>query len=69
MPADQTTTGETLERVTDPVCGMRIDPQSAAGSVEYKGQRYYFCSVGCQSKFESDSPHYVAAGTARESRG
>ncbi|MBP1694589.1 MAG: hypothetical protein H6Q37_2472, partial [Chloroflexi bacterium] len=26
----------------DPVCGMDIDPKTAAGESEYQGQTYYF---------------------------
>ena len=25
----------------DPVCGMTVDPETAAGSYEYEGQTYY----------------------------
>ena len=32
--------------VHDPVCGMDIEPETAAGTSEYKGQTYYFCSAG-----------------------
>lgn len=40
----------TLEK--DPVCGMMVDPNSAAASTEYKGKTYYFCAVGCKTVFE-----------------
>jgi P-type Cu+ transporter len=26
----------------DPVCGMQVDPQKAAGTSEYEGKTYYF---------------------------
>ncbi len=45
--------------VRDPVCGMDVDPKSAAGKVEFGGQTYYFCSVGCKKAFEKD-PHKYA---------
>src|SRR5580658_7698091 len=32
----------------DPVCGMRVDPEHAAGTSTYQGQSYYFCSAGCR---------------------
>lgn len=48
-------------KVTDPVCGMRIDPKTAAGSSEYKGQRYYFCSASCKTNFDSDPAKYAGA--------
>jgi len=40
--------------VHDPVCHMDIDAESAAGSSEYEGQTYYFCSRGCKSDFDED---------------
>lgn len=38
---------------TDPVCGMTVDPGGARRS-EHAGQSYFFCSAGCQTKFEAD---------------
>ena len=38
----------------DPVCGMKLLPQEAAASVEHAGHTWYFCSVGCGTKFEAD---------------
>jgi Cu+-exporting ATPase len=43
----------------DPVCGMQVDPASAAGSSDYKGQTYYFCSKGCKAKFDANPGQYV----------
>ena len=43
----------------DPVCGMTVQPQGAAGSYVYKGKTYYFCSSGCLSKFREDPSHYL----------
>ena len=37
----------------DPVCGMTVDPQNAAGQYEYKGETYYFCSMHCLHKFRA----------------
>jgi Cu+-exporting ATPase len=39
--------------VTDPVCGMKIDPQTAAGRSERDGQTYYFCSPVCKERFKN----------------
>ena len=33
-----------MAMVTDPVCGMNIDSEEAAGTIEYEGKTYYFCS-------------------------
>jgi YHS domain-containing protein len=43
----------------DPVCGMEVDPQSAAGQATYAGKTYYFCSLGCQQQFERSPATYV----------
>ena len=45
----------------DPVCGMMVDPQTAAGKSEYKGKTYYFCAPGCKHSFDKEPEKY--AGT------
>ncbi len=39
---------------TDPVCGMQIDPATAAGSVQVGDLSYYFCSTRCRDSFRSE---------------
>ena len=46
---------------TDPVCGMKIDPAKAAGSVRHRGRAVHFCSRSCQAKFEADPDRYLPA--------
>ncbi len=41
------------EEFVDPVCGMTVDPATAAGTSEREGVRYYFCSPGCKAKFDA----------------
>ncbi|HVS80374.1 MAG TPA: heavy metal-binding domain-containing protein, partial [Pyrinomonadaceae bacterium] len=38
----------------DPVCGMTVQPEKAAGSFDYDGQIYYFCSTHCLNKFKAN---------------
>ncbi|WEV63672.1 heavy metal translocating P-type ATPase [Bifidobacterium sp. ESL0732] len=45
--------------VKDPVCGMMIDPKSAAGSQDYNGKTYYFCSDNCAKSFAADPAKYA----------
>jgi Cu+-exporting ATPase len=45
--------------VIDPVCGMTVNPSSAAGSYEYKDEIYYFCSQHCLERFRSDSEQFL----------
>lgn len=42
----------------DPVCGMTVDPKTAAGKSEYKGVTYYFCSAGCKKAFDANPEKY-----------
>jgi YHS domain-containing protein len=44
--------------VKDPVCGMDVDPKTAANKSEYKGQTYYFCSPGCKKDFDMEPEKY-----------
>ncbi len=47
------------ERSLDPVCGMMVDPKTAAGSTEYEGRTIYFCCQGCLKKFVADPKRYL----------
>jgi Cu+-exporting ATPase len=46
----------------DPVCGMDVDPDAAAGSHEFDGKTYFFCSRGCLDKFRADPGRYLGDG-------
>lgn len=46
--------------VTDLVCGMEIDPNTAKFKSEFKGKTYYFCSPSCKQQFDNDPEKYVA---------
>ncbi|HEY3212180.1 MAG TPA: heavy metal translocating P-type ATPase [Actinomycetota bacterium] len=50
---------ETMATVRDPVCGMEIDPASAASSEEHEGQTYYFCSQTCHDSFMAEPEKYA----------
>ena len=45
--------------LTDPVCGMDVDPKTAAGKSEYQGETYYFCSLGCKKAFDKEPEKYT----------
>jgi Cu+-exporting ATPase len=47
--------------MTDPICGMSVEPERAAGSHVYNGQTYYFCSQHCLAKFKKDPGKFVKA--------
>jgi P-type Cu+ transporter len=46
----------------DPICGMSVDPDSAAAKFEHAGTTYYFCNVSCKQKFASDPDRSLAEG-------
>jgi len=45
--------------IKDPVCGMNVIPTEAAGEHEYRGETYYFCSLGCVEKFRANPGRYL----------
>ena len=52
------------EVVIDLVCGMTVNPEDAAGSYEYNGRTYYFCSTQCLQKFREDPERFLSKSTA-----
>jgi Cu+-exporting ATPase len=43
----------------DPVCGMTVEPATAAGSVEHQGKTYWFCSQHCVNAFRAHPEKYL----------
>jgi Cu+-exporting ATPase len=41
---------------------MAIDPQTAAGSLEHEGTRYYFCHPSCLERFGAAPAQFLAPG-------
>jgi Cu+-exporting ATPase len=51
--------------VTDPVCGMTVDPRETQHVCTHEGHTYYFCSAGCRARFAADPARFItAAGDA-----
>ncbi|HNR21649.1 MAG TPA: heavy metal translocating P-type ATPase [Steroidobacteraceae bacterium] len=48
-------------RVTDPVCGMKVDPQKTPHHASHGGAAYYFCGARCRERFIADPGKYLAA--------
>lgn len=49
--------------MTDPVCGMEVDPTTAAAHPDTGLGTVHFCSAGCAAAFDAE-PHRYAATTA-----
>lgn len=45
----------------DPVCGMTVEPATAAGHFEHKGETYYFCSKSCLQKFSASPESFLSS--------
>ncbi len=48
-------TTEEETQAVDPVCGMTVDPASAAGTSARDGKTYYFCATGCKVRFDAET--------------
>ncbi len=58
---------DTAAKTTDPVCGMQVDPAATEHSSHYEGTEWYFCSAGCQARFENEPERYLSGESADES--
>ena len=54
--------------VTDPVCGVVIEPMKAAANSTYEEQTYYFCSQECKETFDKDPQKYAEKARQPEHR-
>jgi YHS domain-containing protein len=45
--------------VTDPVCGMQLEPSQAEAQTVYDGRAYYFCSEECRRAFEENPEEFI----------
>ena len=50
---------KTEAQVKDPVCGMTVNPETAAGSFAHGGNHYYFCSKHCLEKFRGSPENFI----------
>ena len=51
---------------TDPVCGMKVSPDSGKPQQEYDGRVYHFCSQKCADKFRADPEHYLSGAHRKQ---
>ena len=55
-----------MMELIDPVCGMKVDPATAAGRFEFEGRTYYFCHPGCREKFEASPRSFLDSEARRQ---
>ncbi len=54
-----THTADSGAKAVDPVCGMTVDPATAAHRAAHEGRDYFFCSAGCRTKFVAEPDRYL----------
>lgn len=50
---------DSQSQLKDPVCGMIVKPDSPYRA-DYQGERFYFCSQKCQTRFDAQPAKYLA---------
>ncbi len=58
--------GHFPDALTDPVCGMSVKRETAAGKYEYDSSVFYFCSIGCLDKFKRDPQSFLSPAKSKE---
>src|SRR5215469_5567515 len=53
----------------DPVCGMTVSAERAAGTHMHRGTTYYFCNPRCLERFKADPERYLQPRTQEVSEG
>ncbi len=56
---DPTATSKDDATVTDPVCGMTVETETASAEADYHGDPYHFCSEICKDQFKEDPEQYL----------
>lgn len=47
------------EAAVDPICGMTVEPASAAARRDYESSTYYFCSTHCAAEFDTNPAEFA----------
>ena len=51
--------------VTDPICGMQVDPDTTVARRDTEAGPVYFCSTSCADVFDADPSRYAPSGASR----
>ncbi len=55
--------------VLDPVCGMTVDPATAAHRTAHEGRDFYFCSASCLKRFSAEPAKFLGSKAATAGHG
>jgi YHS domain-containing protein len=57
-----------MAQVTDVVCGMIVDSETAPARSRFEGTTYYFCTPECRDQFEANPARYTSHGKLADSQ-
>lgn len=57
-----------MAKVTDVVCGMIVDSDTAPARSVFEGTTYYFCTPECRDQFEANPSRYTSHGKVADAR-
>jgi Cu+-exporting ATPase len=63
-PVAEPAAGDGAQPARDPVCGMAVDPATAAHRAQHGGATYYFCGNRCLERFTAEPARYLAPDPA-----
>ncbi len=49
----------TTKKMIDPVCGMEVDPETAAAKICHEGTPFFFCAQGCCDAFIANPKRFT----------
>ena len=52
--------------VIDPVCLMKVSPDTAGGNAVFNGTEYFFCSPDCKTAFVADPEKFLSNATSTQ---
>lgn len=56
----------TAKQEMDRVCGMWVEIQGTQLTSVYKGETYYFCSIGCKEQFDRGPERFMVGFEGRK---
>ena len=60
---------DTSATAVDPVCGMLVEPATAAAFDDFEGVKYWFCTPGCAARFADEPTRFTGPSASAESMG
>jgi YHS domain-containing protein len=63
MAAPMAMSHDASSSAIDPVCGMTVDPMTAAAKRSHEGTDVWFCGLGCAEQFDANPGAFTPSGS------